>query len=163
MPRKCTICEHDHVEAINEEIIKGTSFRDIALRYNVNFMAVSRHKEKHIPAGLLLAQEAKVVAQADTLLSQVKDLQTKAWSLLQQAERAGDLRTALQGVREAKGCLELLAKLQGELAQEGTINITLAPEWLELRAVILHTLEPYPEARLQLAQAVREVESYAGK
>ncbi|WP_157833915.1 hypothetical protein [Candidatus Methanoperedens nitratireducens] len=115
-----------------------------------------RHKD-HLPVELTKAQAAQEVAQADTLLDQVKQLQRKAWELLGKAEAAGDLRTALQGVREAKGCLELLAKLQGELQQEGTINITLAPEWLELRTVILHALEPFPEAKLRLAAALQEV------
>ncbi len=72
------------------------------------------------------AQEAQEVAQADNLLEQVQNLQAKALSILAKAEAAGDLRTALQGIREARSCLELLAKLQGELQQEGTVNITLA-------------------------------------
>ena len=108
------------------------------------------------------AQEAQEVAQADNLLEQVQNLQAKALSILAKAEAAGDLRTALQGIREARSCLELLAKLQGELQQEGTVNITLAPEWLELRTVILQSLEPWPEARLAIAQAVKEVEGNAG-
>ena len=78
-------------------------------------------------------------------------------------DRAGELRTALTGIREARACLELLAKLQGELQQEGTVNVVLAPQWLELRTVILQTLEPWPEARLALAQAVKEAEADAGR
>ena len=158
MPRKCTICEHEQVNEINKKIIQGETFRNIAKQYSLNYQAVYRHKE-HIPEAMTKAREAQEVAQADGLLEQVGQLQAKAWGLLSQAEAAGELRTALQGVREAKGCLELLAKMQGELQQEGTINITISPEWLELRAIILQTLEPYPEAKERLAQALEGVEN----
>jgi len=79
-------------------------------------------------------------------------------SILAKAEQAGDLRTALQGVREAKGCLELLARLQGELQEQATVNILINPQWLSLRTVILEALDRYPEARQAVARALREVE-----
>lgn len=162
MPRKCSICEHPQAEEINTALLNGVSLRNIAERYSVSKTALHRHKESHLPADLVKAQEAQEVAKADSLLDQVAELRDKALAILAKAEQAGDLRTALQGVREAKGCLELLAKLQGELAQEGTVNITISPQWLSLRTVILQALEPYPEARLKLAAALREVEANVG-
>ncbi|MGI6308457.1 MAG: hypothetical protein ACOX1X_07690 [Dethiobacteria bacterium] len=160
--RKCTICEHAKVNEINKALLAGDSFRNIAKRYGVSTAALHRHKSNHIPAALTQAREAKEVAQADNLLAQVQELQAKALSILRQAEAAGELRTALQGVREARSCLELLAKLQGELQQEGTVNITLAPAWVQLRTVILNALQPWPDARLALAAAVKEVEQDVG-
>jgi len=53
-----------------------------------------------------------------------------------------------------QGQLELVAKLIGELQQEGTVNIILAPEWVEMRTVILTALVPYPDARLAVAHAL---------
>ena len=163
MPRKCTVCEHEKVEEINRLLLKGVSLRNIAKQYSVSAASLHRHKEGHLPAKLVKAREAQEVTKADSLLDQVIELRDKALSILAKAEQAGDLRTALQGVREAKGCLELLAKLQGELAQEGTVNITISPQWLSLRTVILQALEPYPEARLKLAAALREVEANVGR
>ena len=156
MPRKCTICDHEHVKKINKMLVNGETFRKISQTFAVSYDAVYRHKE-HIPAKLVQAKEAQEVAQADNLLDQVKSLQEKACELLAKAEKSGDLRTALAGVKEAKSCLELLAKLQGELQQEGTINVTIAPEWLELRAVILQAVEPYPEAKQRLIKAIEGV------
>lgn len=157
MARKCSICEHEKANEINQLLLEGEPYRNIAERFSVSAAALSRHKA-HIPAALALAQDAHEAAQADNLLAQVQELQAKALDLLRQAEAAGELRTALAGVREARACLELLAKLQGELAQEGTVNITLAPAWVQLRTVILNTLRPWPDARLALAAAVKEVE-----
>jgi hypothetical protein len=112
-----------------------------------------------LPAKLVKAQEAREIAKADSLLDQVTELRDKALSILDKAEQAGDLRTALQGVREAKGCLELLARLQGELQEQATVNILINPQWLSLRTVILEALDRYPEARQAVARALREVES----
>jgi transposase-like protein len=158
--RKCTVCQHEQVIAINQALLRGESIRNVAKQYGLGESSVFRHKRDHISSVLVRAQEAVQIAQADSLLDQVKSLQTKALALLEQAEAAGDLRTALAGIREARACLELLAKLQGELAQEGTINVTLSPEWLSLRTVILQTLDPWPQARLAIAEAVaaKEVE-----
>lgn len=162
MARKCSICEHPRADEINAALLGGVPLRDIAGQFSVSKTALHRHKD-HVPAGLVKAQEAQEIAKADTLLDQVTELRDKALSILAKAEQAGDLRTALQGVREAKGCLELLAKLQGELQERTTVNVLINPQWLSLRAAILAALEPFPEARLALAQALREVESNAGK
>jgi hypothetical protein len=160
--RKCSICEHESLEQINTLLLKGETYRKISERFSVSAAALSRHKNQHIVKAMTKAQEAQEVARADNLLEQVQSLQSRAVAILSQAEAAGDLRTALTGIREARACLELLAKLQGELQQEGTVNITLAPEWVQLRAIILQTLEPWPKARLAIAEAVKEVQNDAG-
>jgi len=43
------------------------------------------------------------------------------------------LRTALSGIREARGNVELLAKLRGELDERPVVNILVAPQWIALR------------------------------
>jgi len=159
MPRKCTVCEHEKVEEINRLLLEGVSLRNIAKQYFVSAASLHRHKKDHLPAKLVKAQEAREIAKADSLLDQVTELRDKALSILDKAEQAGDLRTALQGVREAKGCLELLARLQGELQEQATVNILINPQWLSLRTVILEALDRYPEARQAVARALREVES----
>jgi len=125
MARKCKVCSHPKLNEINQSLIKSRNISELSRKYEIPWDSLKRHKELHLPALLQKAQEAEEVSQADTLLAQVEELKAKAWKLLNKAERAGDLRTALSGVREAKGCLELLAKLQGELQQEGTVNVSL--------------------------------------
>jgi len=95
------------------------------------------------------------VAHADDLLAQVRDLQVRTMAILDKAESSrGGLRTALQAIREARGNLELLARLLGELQEAQTINVLVAPEWLSLRTVILQAVEPYPEARVAIVRAL---------
>ena len=146
MPRSCTVCAHHEREGIDRALVGGASNRSVASLYDVSEASVRRHKGKHLPAKLVMAQAAEEVAEADTLLDQVKNLQGRAYAILDKAEEAGELKTALSAIREARGNLELLAKLLGELDDRPQINLTVSLEWLELRAVIVGALEPHPEA-----------------
>ena len=154
MPRKCAICTHPDKEAIDEALVGGVAFPAVVAKYRVSKDSLSRHKANHLPAKLVMAQAAEEVAQADNLLEQVRDLQGRALAILGKAETAGDLRTALGAIREARGNLELLAKLLGELDDRPQVNILVSPEWLELRTVIVAALEPHPQARGAVLRAL---------
>lgn len=155
MPRKCSICEHAQRADIDAALVRGDVYRDVARRFACSEHALFRHKQEHIPAHLAQAQEAQDVAQADTLLAQVRHLQTKALGILAKAEGAGDLRAATAAIREARECIELLAKLMGELDDRAQVNILIAsPEWLAVRSRLLVALEPYPDARMAAAEAL---------
>ncbi len=147
MPRSCTVCEHPEKEAMDRALVGGASNRSLASLFGVSEAAVRRHKAKHLPAKLVMAEKAAEVAEAGDLLEQVRDLQSRAYGILDKAEGAGDLRAALGAIREARGNLALLAKLLGELDERPVVNLNLSSEWLELRAVIVGALEPHPEAR----------------
>jgi hypothetical protein len=154
MPRSCTICEHPEREAIDHALVGGASNRSVASLYDVSEAAVRRHKSNHLPAKLVMAEQAAEVAQADNLLSQVRDLQQSTLDILAEAEQSKQYRTALSAIREARGNLELLAKLLGELDERPVVNLHVSAEWLELRAVIVGALEPYSEARGAVLRAI---------
>ncbi len=135
-------------------LLTDEPLRDIARRYATSKDALARHRDSHIPPRLAKAQEAHEIAQADTLLDQVRSLQTRALSILDQAEGAGDLRTAVSAVREARATVELLAKLSGELDDRPVITLVSAPEWLTLRAVVIQALRPYPDAARAVSKAL---------
>src|SRR5215216_6663076 len=153
MPRRCTVCDYPERHSIDEALVSGAPYRSVAKRFGLSESAVYRHKTEHLPAHLLKARKAEEVAQADDLLDQVRNLQAHVPDILERAEKAGDLRTALAAISQARGNLELLGKLAGELQQE-TVNITLSPQWLELRAVIVSALECHPEARGDVLKAI---------
>jgi hypothetical protein len=155
LPRTCTVCSHLARKAIDEALVEGVAFPALAAKYGVSKDALSRHKAKHLPAKLVMAQAAEEVAQADSLLDQVRDLQARAHRILDKAESAGDLRAALGAIREARGNLELLARLLGELNEQPVVNLHLSPEWLELRAVIVTALGPHPEAQESVLRAIK--------
>ncbi len=130
-----------------------------------------RHKKNHISAVLSRSEEAKQntaiaiaeivqekeareAGQADSLLTQLKELMTKTEGIFKKADEVNDLRAALQAIREGRGNLELLGKLIGELQDGVTVNLYNHPVWIDLRAVILTALEPYPEAKGALIDAL---------
>jgi hypothetical protein len=136
--RVCTLCVHAERHAIDMALVVGEPCRTIASRYGtIGRMAVERHKARHLPV-------KRVQAEAGDLLSQVRDVQTSALRILLKAEQAGDLRTALGAISQARSSLELLATLTGELDERALINVLVAPEWLRIRAVLLTALAPCP-------------------
>jgi hypothetical protein len=151
MSRVCTVCGHPDREAIEGALVAGETYRTIADRSGLSKTALIRHKAEHLPAAIAQATAAAAVVHGDTLLDQVRDLQRRALGILDKAEAANDLRTALLAIREARGNLELLAKLLGELQAEGTVNILISPQWLQARTTLLAALGPYPEARVAVA------------
>ena len=140
-------------------LIAGEPYRSVANRYeSLSQASVQRHSENHLPATLAQAKEAEMVAHADDLLEQVRDLQVRTFAILEAAEASEQHRTALSAIREARGNLELLAKLSGQLQQEGTVNLHLSPEYLEVRTAILVAVEPYPEAARAISRAMLGIE-----
>ena len=136
-------------------------YRNIVERYGVTLGAVNRHATAHVPATLTRAAAAADVAHADTLLAQVQTLHTRTLAILQGAEKAKEYRTALMAIREARGNLELLAKLLGELNEGAVVNVLVNPEWHHVRTVMVEALSPYPEARVAVAAALEQVDHAA--
>ena len=154
MPRKCSVCEHNQFKDIDILLVKGVPYRSIAKQYHLSDSAVYRHKS-HLTGTLIKAHEAKEIMHADNLLMQVKDLQLKALNILSKAEEAEDWRAATGAIREARGCLELLGKLAGELQEGQQINLIISPQWIELRTTIIKALEPHPEAKSTVLRALQ--------
>lgn len=159
--RRCSVCGHAERDAIDCAIIAGDGVAAIARHFAVSQDAISRHRDAHLPRAAI-QEGAQAVAEAEglrgaSLLDQAAGLRDTAVSLLRSAERAGDLRTALGGVREARGCLELMAKLTGDLDASTTVSLTFAPQFLTVQTAILAALSPYPDARRAVVLALESV------
>lgn len=171
MTRTCTICKHPQKDDIDKALLGTDTFRYISGKYNVSVGALQRHKKEHLIHRLAEVQKAKDIAlkefadkavieareeidHSGSMLTQIQDLGQRALSLLDQAEESGDLRTALAGIKEARGCIELLAKIEGQLDDRPQINITLNSEWIVLRTTIISALQPYPAARQAVIDAL---------
>ena len=150
MPRPCSVCARPDHPAVDRALVAGEPFRRIAARFGLSEQAVRRHRAEHLPETLALAAGAAEAARAADLLLELQALRAKAYGLLLKAEAAGDLRTALAGVREARACLELLAELEAEPDRRPAP--LLAPEWLAVRAAVLDALAAHPAARAAVAE-----------
>ncbi len=147
MPRACATCQSEHLEAINRELAANTAIPALAALYRVSSDSLLRHKQNHLPQAVARAEAAKEATRGDDLLDQVSKLKNKAVSLLLKAEAAGDYRTALAGIREARSCLELLLEVEGEINRQPVVNVLISSEWLAVRATIIHALAAHPEAK----------------
>lgn len=143
---------------MDRALVEGVPNRRIASQHGVTERAVRNHKARHLPAALAKARDAEEAATADDLLAGVRGLQERTAAILDKAEAVGELRTALSAIREARGNLELLAKLLGELDDSPTVNVLISPQWIEIRTVLLEALAAYPEARSAVAGELLELD-----
>jgi hypothetical protein len=153
MPRACSICGHEHRDAMEDAFIAGQAKRRIASQHGVSERAVRYHMREHLPALLALARDAERAARADTLLDRLEALQSQTLAILDAPE---DQRTALAAIAQARRNLELIGEVTKEL-DRGTINLALNPEWLEIRGVIIAALKPHPTARDSVLRALEGV------
>ena len=123
MPRKCSICVHKQREKIEEALLENQSFRNIAKQFSVSYSALKRHFDnEHIERSLILAKESKEITKADRLIDQLKALKKRAVQILDKAELAEALPTALFAIREIRGIIELYAKVLGQI-KSAQVNI----------------------------------------
>lgn len=146
MAPKCTVCHHPECESINRELIAGASKRTVANRYGLSPAAVQRHKA-HIPKTLAKAKEHKEVVQADSVMGDISMIRSRLLTLLDIAEREGDIKNTCTVIKELRSTIELLAKVSGELETKTEINIIQNNTWIEIRTCVIDALKPYPEAR----------------
>jgi hypothetical protein len=156
--RACTVCAHPEVGAIDRSLVEGAPNRRVASRHGVTERAVRNHKANHLPAALAKAKEAGEIANAGDLLDQVRGLHGRTLAVLAASEDAGDLRTALAAIGEARRNLELLAKLVGELDEAPRVSVLVSAEWVAVRTALLRALTPHAEARAAAAAVLLGLE-----
>jgi hypothetical protein len=110
-----------------------------------------RHQAEHVPQTLAKAREAEETKHAIDVLEQLRMINRVTAGVLVDARQAKDHDATLKAVDRIQRQIELQAKLLGELSDAPTININVNPQWIEVRAVLLDALAPYPEARIAAA------------
>ncbi|HVE90922.1 MAG TPA: hypothetical protein VNE62_01285 [Actinomycetota bacterium] len=74
-----------------------------------------RHAASHVSAKLRLVAEQELASEAGALLDSARMLEQRAIRLIEESEQAGDRRAAVAALREARGCIELQARMTGQL------------------------------------------------
>jgi hypothetical protein len=116
MARTCTVCTHAKRDEIDAALVAQEPIRDIAGRTGTTKSALDRHRQ-HVAAGLVKAKEAKETARADSLLDAVRGLAEDAHRIRRKAEKAEDLRTALDAIGKLTKIVELLVKLRSDVRE----------------------------------------------
>ena len=163
MPRRCTVCslEPKKRSKVDRDLVRGlSSYRDIAGRYDVSKTAVQRHAEEHLPSRLLLAEQAREVAEADALLAELTSIKVEVEALRDKAIKDEDTDAAYKGIALSLKALELQAKVAQLIKDQPSINVTLVntPEWVAVRTTIIEALTPYPDAKAAVVAALVQAE-----
>lgn len=126
MAGKCSVCEHPARREIDRALVLGTaSIRDIAGQYGISRSALSRHKAAHIPRLVEAAQsaaEAQAATSGRELLDELETLRGRVRAILDKAEEGGELRVALQAVRELRECIKAQAELGVQAELEARVD-----------------------------------------
>ena len=75
-------------------------------------------------------------------------------TVFEAVEGTENYSVALAAIREARSNLELIGRVTKELESVPTFNLHLNPQWLELRALIVRAVEPFPDARASILRAL---------
>ncbi|MDA2919242.1 hypothetical protein MYX76_07100 [Desulfobacterota bacterium AH_259_B03_O07] len=150
----CAICIHPKHFSIDKLLVEGQSERTVAHQFSVSRDSIHRHK-KHIDLKLLKARDLNEMLEADNLLGQIKHLQREAYDNLELAKGERDVKSISMALREARGNLELLARLLGKLQETKVVNVLISPEWLSIKVQILGALEAFPEAKEAIVEALQ--------
>ena len=154
---RCAVCNHPEREAFEKDLaLERTTAADVARVIGCNRSTVTRHVQNHLLPELRQSYQANAEPELKHLdvLAEMKELYGRMKGHLAAAEQGDDWQAVRGFHAEARKDLELLAKLLGELQQEGTVNISISPEWLTLRAVVIQALHPYPEAAQAVSRAL---------
>lgn len=126
MNTRCTVCHDPQRAAIEQAHLDGTPYRELAQRFGRSRTTIQQHIKAHLPNAAqkaLRAADGREIAAGDRLLADINDLRHKAEALRLKAEKKGDLRTAMQGIRELGRLIELMARMLGEI-RDREISIT---------------------------------------
>jgi hypothetical protein len=135
MGRSCTVCRHPERAQIDRRLVAGDPAAMISSDFvGLGERAVQRHRNDHLPAVLLKAEAASEAARGDRLLADLKDLHQRTLTILGQAEQAADHATALRAIQQARGNLELLSRLLGQIGSETTVNVVTEVQYRILGA-----------------------------
>jgi hypothetical protein len=162
MSRTCTVCSHPERDAIEDAFLAGQAKRRIAAHYGVTEQALRRHLREHLPTLLALARDAERASRADSLLDRIEDLHSRTEAILTELEDTDLHGAKLAAIREMRRNLELIGEVTKELDRTPTLNLQLNPQYMAVRTAIVQAVEPYPEAREAISQAMLGLEESNG-
>ena len=166
MGRKSKIEAHPQSEEIIRRLASGEEYSKIVEDFrDIRYQDLDYYKENKLPEILSNSKDLKALADAiesadihmgDTYLQLVIGLQKKALDALELQDANKDPKSWAMISREARGYVELLGKALDRIRDTPPVQVNLIvnPQWIELRTTIITVLEPYPDARQAVIDAL---------
>jgi hypothetical protein len=120
MSVRCSICQHPQCNSIDVSLVRDGT-RSTARQFQVSRPALDRHK-RHISQTATVAQVREIASSGEgtaSLLVRVEGSIRYCESALKQAANNMDFPGVMRAIRELRGCLELLARLESESQRSG--------------------------------------------
>ncbi len=156
MPKTCTICEDPRRDEFDRRARIEDNIAKIAQDFALSYDAFYRHvKANHHIREVTAIPTSAELATSEDIYKEIEKWHDEAKDLQRTAKDSGDIKTALLGLEKALKCLELMAKIHGQISDAPQVNILIMPEWVTLRARIVAALRPYPEALEAVRDALR--------
>lgn len=166
MGRKSKIEAHPQADEIIKRLASGEEYSKIVQDFpDITWFDLDYFAKNKLPQILSKSKELQSLAdeieqadvhKGDTYLQLIVGLQKKALDALEKQDASSDPKAWALVSREARGYLEILGKGLDRIRDTPPVqvNILVNPEWIELKALIVTTLKPYPEALEALADAL---------
>jgi len=164
---RCAGCHSDRREQLDADIVAKVPFRVLAARYGISSTAIFRHR-KHVSVSLVPIAAVASSNGSDAgvdVMAEARRLYEDCRTALDGAVQAGNLLGLSLAAREVHRSLELLGRqLERIEARRGALIVDFAMDagWLRAQAAILEALDPYPDAGLAVADALRELRDRNG-
>lgn len=168
MGRKSKIETHPQRDEIIRRLASGEDYSDIVRDFpGLKWDDLDYYQKKKLPVILSKSKDLKALAdeiehadvhRGDTYLQLVMGLQKKALDALDMQDPMEDPKSWAMISREARGYVELMGKALDRIRDAPQTQITIInnPEWVELRTLILTSLDHYPEAKEAVIRAIRD-------
>ena len=153
-------CRHPRVDELNRDLVRGTAVRAVARKYGLNDDAVSRHSKTHLTdekrreiAVELKRERAQAVAtelndERLDIANTYEALARRVERLITKAEEEGNDGLALASMEGLRKVLHDIATMQGKLAQQLTVQVSLleSKEWCVVRDLLEGIFHEHPAA-----------------
>ena len=172
--QQCLVCRHREKAAVDLALSRGVSVTALSRRYKISTDAIYRHSRNHLPpqlrAQLIAGPDIKDLDldrlrenESQSLLSHLIALRNRLLAGLDVAEEYRDGSMLTRVSAQLHQNLELTAKLVGDLGTGSTTinNVLIMPQYVELRVELVKALQPFPDARLAVAQVLHAIEHKA--
>ena len=145
----------------------------ISRRYKLSTDVLYRHAKQCLPpqlrAKLLAGPDTDIdidklmASESQSWLASLIALRHRLFASLDTAEECGDGTMISRVAGQLHKNLELSGQYLGDLGRGSTsiTNIMLVPQYVEMRVELVRALQPFPEARLAVAQVLHALEDKA--
>jgi hypothetical protein len=113
-----------------------------------------RHATNCIPEKISKAKDIADTIGGESLKCRLKQHRDKIEDCFNRALVADNLRDCHNFITDGLAEMKFEAELEGKIASQPQITIINNPEWISLRSKVVIALEPYPEAKAAVVNAL---------